>query len=294
MLSISNYLAPQPFSTPIQPMTGPADPLLTPVATWGPGADTLSPSLGRFYRIHSAFQATVGRAPTNSELSALDTQLGPMPSEADLQAAVAAYAQPVLDPVAVRTLTKQVMTPYFEAIAQALAADPVIQSLCYTPWLTPEGKLQLVEQAKAIVSSVYQLNPLPTRLLDEAWEGGGYDFDTRSFSVTRQLLATATPGDLLYLVTHELTHAFQDQLIETPYPLNGPLGQLVAIWRTNQPHQGYIAYDAMLGNFETYANQPLEFAAFLGGNVVEHAVTGANSRTWGTPLEAPEMITAIA
>ncbi len=259
-----------------------------------PATDSLSTSLGRYYRIHAAFQGAAGRAPTAAELTTLNAQLGPMPTDAALQAAVAAYAAPVLDPVAVRTLTKQVMSPYFEAIAWSLANDPLIQSYQSAPTLTPEAKLQLIEQAKAVVGSVYQLAPIPTRVLDEAWEGGGYDFDTRTLAITRQTLASATPGDLLYLVTHELTHAFQDQLLDSPYPVTGPMGELVAIWRNNQPHQGYVSYDPALGNFETYANQPLEFAAFLGGNVVEYSVTGTNSRTWGTPLEAPEMISAIA
>lgn len=292
MHSVSNQLTPQRLSA-TRPTVGPAAPAM-PMAPAAPAGDTLASSLGRYYRIHAAFQGVTGRAPTSNELTVLDAQLGPMPTDAALHAAVSAYAAPVYDPMAVRTLTKQVMAPYFEAIAHALAADPVIQSLRYAPVLTPEAKLQLVERTKAVVSAVYQIAPIPTRVLDEAWEGGGYDFDTRSLSITRPMLASATAGDLLYLVTHELTHAFQDQLLDSPYPVAGPLGQLVAIWRHNQPHQGYVPYDPAQGNFEAYANQPLEFAAFLGGNVVEYAVTGTNSRTWGTPLEAPAMITAIA
>lgn len=258
------------------------------------GLDAMSSALTRFYRIHAAFQQTVGRSPTSSELSALDAQLGPSPTDEALMGAVAAYASPTLDPVAVRTLTKEVLTPYFGMIAQGLAADPVIQALRTQPMLTPEAKLQLVERAKAVVGSVYGITPIPTRLLDEAWVGGGYDFDTRTLSITRPMLESASAGDLLYLVTHELTHAFQDQLLDSPLPIAGPLGALVAIWRADQPHQGYVAYDAQAGNFAAYAEQPLEFAAFLGGNVVEYGVTGTNSRTWGTPQEAPGMITAIA
>lgn len=293
MHSIGSALTPRRLSAP-QPAPAPVAALPAPAPSGTLGTDGFSPALGRYYRIHAAFQAVVGRPASSTELLALDAQLGPMPTDAALQAAVAAYARPLLDPVAVRTLTKQVMTPYFEAIAGALAADPLLQAYRYDPALTPDAKLQLLERAKAVVGSVYQLAPLPTRVLDEAWEGGGYDFDTRSLAITRRMLESATPGDLFYLVTHELTHAFQDQLLDAPYPPTGALGELVAIWRANQPHNGYVPYDPAQGNFDAYANQPLEFAAFLGGNVVEYAVTGANSRTWGTPLEAPQMIAAIA
>ncbi|MNT52489.1 hypothetical protein D3C72_1895170 [compost metagenome] len=79
-----------------------------------------------------------------------------------------------------------------------------------------------------------------------------------------------------------MTHAFQHRMVSFPIPPSGALGELTDFWRGNTPlTHGYISYTGS-ENFELYAEQPLEFAAFLAGNYVEFQTTGGNSRLWGT------------
>lgn len=186
-------------------------------------------------------------------------------------------------PERMKALTKQVMAPYFDSISMALRNDPEVASAVAYGVYTDAQKLRLVERVKDIVSGIYNLPPISTQVLDEPWVGGGYSFDsTLLYTITTGLLKDATPGDLIYLTVHEMTHAFQHRMVSFPLPPGGALGELVTFWRGNTPQSnGYIAYTGV-ENFEFYAEQPLEFAAFLGGNYAEYQVTGRNNRPWGT------------
>lgn len=186
-------------------------------------------------------------------------------------------------PERMKRLTKQVMAPYFETISQALHFDPMIAQAVAYGVQTDAEKLALVERVKAVVSQIYNLPPITTQILDEPWVGGGYSFDQNYlYSITSPLMNDATAGDLVYLTVHEMTHAFQHRMVSLPIRPGGELGELTDLWRGNTPQShGYINYtDA--SNFERYAEQPLEFAAFLAGNFAEYQLTGANNRLWGT------------
>lgn len=186
-------------------------------------------------------------------------------------------------PERMKMLTKQVMAPYFESISMALRSDPVIAQASYYGIQTDAEKLALVERVKAIVSQIYNLPPITTQILDEPWVGGGYSFDENLlYSITAPLMHDATAGDLVYLTVHEMTHAFQHRMVSLPIRPGGELGELTDFWRGNTPQShGYINYSDP-SNFEHYAEQPLEFAAFLAGNFAEYQLTGANNRVWGT------------
>lgn len=186
-------------------------------------------------------------------------------------------------PERMKMLTKKVMTPYFESIATALRSDPVVAQASIYGVRTDAEKLALVERVKAIVSQIYNLSPISTQVLDEAWVGGGYSFDENYlYSITSALLQDATAGDLVYLTVHEMTHAFQHRMVSMPIRPGGELGELVDFWRGNTPQShGYINY-ADPSNFEEYAEQPLEFGAFLAGNFAEYQLLGYNNRVWGT------------
>lgn len=186
-------------------------------------------------------------------------------------------------PERMKMLTKQVMAPYFDSIAWALRNDPEV-SMAVTYGVTSDDqRLRLVERVKQIVSDIYNLPPIATQVLDEPWVGGGYSFDSNYlYSVTTGLLKDATAGDLVYLTVHEMTHAFQHRMVSFPLPPGGALGELTESWRGNTPQShGYISYTGV-ENFELYAEQPLEFGAFLAGNYVEYQLTGGNTRLWGT------------
>ena len=186
-------------------------------------------------------------------------------------------------PERMKKLTKQVMAPYFESIAMALRSDPQISRAVIYGVQSDAEKLQLVERVKQIVSGLYNLPPITTQILDEPWVGGGYSFDQNYlYSITTGLLKDATAGDLVYLTVHEMTHAFQHRMVSLPIRPGGDLGELTDTWRGNTPQShGYISYTDP-SNFERYAEQPLEFAAFLAGNFAEYQLTGGNNRLWGT------------
>ncbi len=186
-------------------------------------------------------------------------------------------------PERMKLLTKQVMAPYFDSIALALRNDPEVSMAVTYGVFSDDQRLRLVERVKQIVSDIYNLPPITTQVLDEPWVGGGYSFDSNYlYSVTTGLLQDATPGDLVYLTVHEMTHAFQHRMVNFPLPPGGALGELTETWRGNTPQShGYISYTGA-ENFELYAEQPLEFGAFLAGNYVEYQLTGGNSRLWGT------------
>jgi hypothetical protein len=214
----------------------------------------------------------------------------PSAAYAAAPAAYAPAAPPLLrledipgTPERMKQLTKQVMAPYFESISMALRTDPeVVMAVAYGVY-SDEQRLRLVERVKQIVSGIYNLPPIATAVLDEPWVGGGYSFDeTYQYTITTGLLRDATAGDLIYLTVHEMTHAFQHRMVSFPIPPGGALGELTAAWRGNTPQaHGYVSY-AGDDTFEAYAEQPLEFAAFLAGNVAEYRVTGMNARLWGT------------
>lgn len=186
-------------------------------------------------------------------------------------------------PERMKLLSKQVMAPYFEAISSALRYDPEVSMAVTYGVYSDAQKLRLVERVKQIVSGIYNLPPIATQVLDEPWVGGGYSFDQNYlYTITTGLLKDATPGDLIYLTVHEMTHAFQHRMVDFPLPPGGGLGELTAMWRGNTPQaHGYLSYEGE-ETFRYYAEQPLEFSAFLGGNFVEYQVTGRNSRLWGT------------
>jgi len=186
-------------------------------------------------------------------------------------------------PERMKKLTKQVMAPYFESISMALRYDPQVSRALAYGVQTDAEKLQLVERVKQIVSGLYNLPPITTQVLDEPWVGGGYSFDQNLlYSITTGLLKDATAGDLVYLTVHEMTHAFQHRMVSLPIRPGGDLGELTETWRGNTPQShGYISYSDP-SNFEAYAEQPLEFAAFLAGNFAEYQLTGGNNRLWGT------------
>lgn len=186
-------------------------------------------------------------------------------------------------PERMKVLTKQVMAPYFEGITWALRTDPeVVMAVSYGVYSDAQ-RLRLVERVKELVSGIYNLPPITTQVLDEPWVGGGYSFDDNQlYSITTGLLQDASAGDLIYLTVHEMTHAFQHRMVSFPIAPGGALGELTAAWRGNSPQtHGYLAYSGE-DTFEAYAEQPLEFAAFLAGNFAEFQVTGANARRWGT------------
>ncbi len=186
-------------------------------------------------------------------------------------------------PERMKLLTKQVMGPYFESISLALRNDPEVSMAVAYGVYSDDQKLRLVERVKQIVSGIYNLPPIDTQVLDEPWVGGGYSFDENYlYSITTGLLKDAAPGDLVYLTVHEMTHAFQHRMVSFPLPPGGALGELTNAWRGNTPQShGYVSYTDE-SNFERYAEQPLEFAAFLAGNYAEYQLTGRNNRLWGT------------
>lgn len=186
-------------------------------------------------------------------------------------------------PERMKRLTKQQMAPYFESIAQILRRDPEVSMAVTFGVYSEAQKLRLIERVKELVSGVYNLPPIRTQILDEPWVGGGYSFDENYlYSITTALLNDATAGDLVYLTVHEMTHAFQHRMVSLPIRPGGDFGELVDTWRGNTPQShGYISYTG-IENFELYAEQPLEFAAFLAGNFAEYQLTGGNNRLWGT------------
>ena len=253
---------------PVTPQPGltPAAARPTPVSSQVYGQDAFVPSSAY------ASRNTAAAYPSSSSYAAAPT-LPPILRLEDIPGT----------PERMKALSKQVMAPYFEGITWALRNDPEVSMALTYGFQTDEQKLRLVERVKDIVSNLYNLPPITTQVLDEPWVGGGYSFDDNYlYSITTGLLKDATPGDLIYLTVHEMTHAFQHRMVKFPIAPGGDLGELTEFWRGNTPQShGYVSYTGE-SNFELYAEQPLEFSAFLGGNFVEYQLTGGNARLWGS------------
>lgn len=192
-----------------------------------------------------------------------------------------------------RAATQTVVKPMADKLIADIRRDPALVADLARADMTPEQKLDLLRRLAEATAKSYGIKPVKVESVKADWQGGAYDFGgDRRFTVTSALLAVATPGTLVYLAAHELMHAYQEQLIDGDVSrAPGALGELARAWKANAA--AYVGFDARRGNHEAYAEQPIEYGAYLIGNHVERQLLGTNSHAWGTDdVQADDLVGA--
>lgn len=263
--------AAQAQAKPTAPAATPS-PALPPAKAWSKplAADAARRDLLDLSPAAKAPEAPAAKAPVSGPAA-----MGPV-SEAHMRAATQAVAKPMAD----------------KLIAD-IRRDPALVAALARTDMTPEQKLGLLRRLAEVTARSYGIRPVTVEVVKADWQGGAYDFGgDRRFTVTTALLAVATPGTLVYLAAHELMHAYQEQLIDGDVSrAPGALGVLARAWKANAA--AYVGFDARRGNHEAYAEQPIEYGAYLIGNHVERQLLGTNSHAWGTDdVQADDLVGA--